>query len=35
MLLSGKALKFGEIFQEFALKLLKICKLIGKIQEKT
>ena len=34
ILLSGKALKFGVIFQKFALKLIKICKIIGKIRVK-
>ena len=34
ILLLGKALKFGVIFQKFALKLIKICKIIGKIREK-
>ena len=29
-----KALKFGVIFQKFALKLLKICKIIEKTREK-
>ena len=30
----GKALKFGEIFQKYALKLIKIRKIIEKIPEK-
>ena len=30
----GEALKFGGIIQQFALKLLKICKFIEKISEK-
>ena len=34
ILLLGKALKFGLIFQKLALKLIKICKMIGKIREK-
>ena len=34
ILLLGKALKFGVIFQKFALKLIKICKIIGKIRDK-
>ena len=34
ILLLGKALKFGVIFQKFALKLIKISKIIGKIREK-
>ena len=34
ILLFGKALKFGVIFQNFALKLIKICKIIGTIREK-
>ena len=34
ILLLGKALKFGVIFQKLALKLIKICKMIGKIREK-
>ena len=29
----GKALKFGVIFQKSALKLIKICKIIGKIRK--
>ena len=34
ILLLGKALKFWVIFQKFALKLIKICKIIWKIREK-
>ena len=34
ILLLGKALKFGVIFQKLALKLIKLCKIIGKIREK-
>ena len=34
ILLLGKALKFGLLFQKFALKLINICKIIGKIREK-
>ena len=34
ILLLGRALKFGVIFQKLALKLIKICKIIGKIREK-
>ena len=34
ILLLGKALNFGVIFQKFELKLIKICKIIGKIREK-
>ena len=34
ILLWGKALKFAVTFQKLALKLLKICKIIGKIREK-
>ena len=34
ILLLDKALKFGVIFQKLALKLIKICKIIGKIREK-
>ena len=33
ILLLGKALKFGG-FSKFALKLIKLCKIIGKIREK-
>ena len=33
-LLLGKALKFGIIFQKYALKLIKIWKIIEKIREK-
>ena len=29
-----KALKFGVMFQKFAVKLIKICNIIGKIREK-
>ena len=31
ILLLGKALKFGVIFRKLALKVIKICKFIGKI----
>ena len=34
ILLLGKALKFGVIFPKLALKLIEICKIIGKIREK-
>ena len=34
ILLLGKALKFGVIFQKYALKLIKIWKIIEKIREK-
>ena len=34
ILLLGKALKFGVIFQKYALKLIKTCKIIGKVGEK-
>ena len=34
ILLLGKVLKFGVIFQKLALKLIKICKIIVKIREK-
>ena len=33
ILLLGKALKFGVIFQKFACKLIKLCKIIGKNRE--
>ena len=33
ILLLGKPLKFRIIFQKYALKLIKICKIIGKIRE--
>ena len=33
ILVSGEALKFGAIFQKFALKLLNICKFKEKISE--
>ena len=33
MLLFGKALKFGVIYQKYALELRKICKIIEKIRE--
>ena len=34
ILLLGKVLKFGVIFQKLALKLIKICKIIVKNREK-
>ena len=34
ILLLGKALKFGVICQKFALRLIKVCQIIGKIREK-